>query len=207
MLLPGIASPRVAFLQVVVATSLLLGLAGVLTAPTSTLAQTAEWRPIAAEGPAARWDHTLAADPETGTPDPLRRARWRRRALRRYLALCRWARKPGSGSPARLPRPASGRRSPSMPPSRASISSAVRPAPTSSTTRGASTSTPHLGGDRRPATLGPSPATAPPPCSTANGSVLVSHGFTFEGRFDDTWSLDPATGVWTDISPRRRRAR
>jgi hypothetical protein len=33
------------------------------------------------------------------------------------------------------------------------------------------------------------------------GNVLISHGFTFEGRFDDTWSLDPASGVWTDISP------
>ena len=33
------------------------------------------------------------------------------------------------------------------------------------------------------------------------GNVIVSHGFTFEGRFDDTWSLDPATGVWSDASP------
>jgi hypothetical protein len=33
------------------------------------------------------------------------------------------------------------------------------------------------------------------------GNVLVSHGFTFEGRFDDTWSLDPASGIWTDVSP------
>jgi hypothetical protein len=33
------------------------------------------------------------------------------------------------------------------------------------------------------------------------GNLLVSHGFTFEGRFDDTWSLDPTTGVWTDVSP------
>jgi N-acetylneuraminic acid mutarotase len=34
-----------------------------------------------------------------------------------------------------------------------------------------------------------------------DGNILVSHGFTFEGRFDDTWSLDPATGIWTDLSP------
>jgi hypothetical protein len=33
------------------------------------------------------------------------------------------------------------------------------------------------------------------------GNLLVSHGFTFEGRFDDTWSLDPAAGVWSDVSP------
>jgi N-acetylneuraminic acid mutarotase len=33
------------------------------------------------------------------------------------------------------------------------------------------------------------------------GNLLISHGFTFEGRFDDTWSLDPAAGVWSDVSP------
>jgi hypothetical protein len=33
------------------------------------------------------------------------------------------------------------------------------------------------------------------------GALLISHGFTFEGRFDDTWSLDLASGVWTDRSP------
>ena len=33
------------------------------------------------------------------------------------------------------------------------------------------------------------------------GRLLVSHGFTFEGRFDDTWALDLATGAWTDVSP------
>jgi N-acetylneuraminic acid mutarotase len=34
-----------------------------------------------------------------------------------------------------------------------------------------------------------------------NRNVLISHGFTFEGRFDDTWSLDPESGIWTDVSP------
>jgi N-acetylneuraminic acid mutarotase len=33
------------------------------------------------------------------------------------------------------------------------------------------------------------------------GHVIISHGFTFAGRFDDTWSLDPATGAWSDLSP------
>lgn len=33
------------------------------------------------------------------------------------------------------------------------------------------------------------------------GHLLISHGFTFEGRFDDTWSLDLASGAWTDVSP------
>jgi N-acetylneuraminic acid mutarotase len=34
-----------------------------------------------------------------------------------------------------------------------------------------------------------------------DGNVLISHGFTFEGRFDDTWALDPESGIWTDVSP------
>lgn len=33
------------------------------------------------------------------------------------------------------------------------------------------------------------------------GNLLVSHGFTFEGRFDDTWALDLEAGTWTDLSP------
>ena len=34
-----------------------------------------------------------------------------------------------------------------------------------------------------------------------DGHLIASHGFTFEGRFDDTWSLNLATGQWTDVSP------
>jgi len=30
---------------------------------------------------------------------------------------------------------------------------------------------------------------------------IVSHGFTFDGRFDDTWAFDLAVGGWSDISP------
>lgn len=33
------------------------------------------------------------------------------------------------------------------------------------------------------------------------GNLLVSHGFTFEGRFDDTWALDLEAETWTDLSP------
>jgi hypothetical protein len=35
----------------------------------------------------------------------------------------------------------------------------------------------------------------------ATNSLVISHGFTIFGRFDDTWSLDLATGDWTEISP------
>ncbi|MBI2846230.1 MAG: hypothetical protein HYX86_06775, partial [Chloroflexi bacterium] len=31
--------------------------------------------------------------------------------------------------------------------------------------------------------------------------LIISHGFTTSGRFDDTWALDLATLTWTDISP------
>ena len=35
--------------------------------------------------------------------------------------------------------------------------------------------------------------------------VLVSHGFTDFGRFDDTWAYSLADGTWTDISPEGER--
>jgi hypothetical protein len=35
----------------------------------------------------------------------------------------------------------------------------------------------------------------------ASGRFIVSHGFTFDGRFDDTWAFDPSQNVWLDISP------
>lgn len=31
--------------------------------------------------------------------------------------------------------------------------------------------------------------------------VLISHGFTFDGRFDDTWAFDLDAGQWADVSP------
>ena len=30
--------------------------------------------------------------------------------------------------------------------------------------------------------------------------MLITHGFTNDGRFDDTWQFDLATSAWTDIS-------
>jgi N-acetylneuraminic acid mutarotase len=47
----------------------------------------------------------------------------------------------------------------------------------------------------------PSPRYGTSAVLDGNGNILISHGFTFDGRFDDTWSLDPATGSWTDLSP------
>jgi hypothetical protein len=36
---------------------------------------------------------------------------------------------------------------------------------------------------------------------TDRARMVVSHGFTFEGRFDDTWELDLKSGRWEDVSP------
>jgi hypothetical protein len=35
----------------------------------------------------------------------------------------------------------------------------------------------------------------------AAGRYVISHGFTFDGRFDDTWAFDPSQNAWTDVSP------
>jgi hypothetical protein len=34
-----------------------------------------------------------------------------------------------------------------------------------------------------------------------DGHLLITHGFTFAGRFDDTWSLDLEDLVWSEVSP------
>jgi hypothetical protein len=33
------------------------------------------------------------------------------------------------------------------------------------------------------------------------GAFFISHGFTTDGRFDDTWLYDLQAGQWTDVSP------
>ena len=33
------------------------------------------------------------------------------------------------------------------------------------------------------------------------GALVVSHGFTDQGRFSDSWRYDPAGATWTDITP------
>lgn len=39
----------------------------------------------------------------------------------------------------------------------------------------------------------------------ARDRMIISHGFTDEGRFDDTWAFDLATNRWRDISPSSNR--
>jgi len=33
-----------------------------------------------------------------------------------------------------------------------------------------------------------------------DANLVISHGFTFEGRFDDTWTFDTREKIWTDTS-------
>ena len=47
----------------------------------------------------------------------------------------------------------------------------------------------------------PTPRYGLPAVFDAHGNFIISHGFTFEGRFDDTWSLDLSSNQWTDVSP------
>ena len=35
-----------------------------------------------------------------------------------------------------------------------------------------------------------------------DGRVLISHGFSDQGRFDDTWAFDPGAAKWVNITPK-----
>jgi N-acetylneuraminic acid mutarotase len=47
----------------------------------------------------------------------------------------------------------------------------------------------------------PQPRYGLPGVIDKRGRLIVSHGFTDQGRFDDTWALDLATATWTNITP------
>jgi hypothetical protein len=49
--------------------------------------------------------------------------------------------------------------------------------------------------------LAPSPRYGTSLVFDRGNGLIVSHGFTFEGRFDDTWRFDLDERAWTDISP------
>lgn len=51
---------------------------------------------------------------------------------------------------------------------------------------------------------GPSPRYGFGGAFDAAGRFIVSHGFTFEGRFDDTWAFDRTTNTWSNITPETR---
>ncbi len=35
----------------------------------------------------------------------------------------------------------------------------------------------------------------------SKGRVLISHGFSDQGRYDDTWAFDPSLGKWVNLTP------
>jgi hypothetical protein len=39
----------------------------------------------------------------------------------------------------------------------------------------------------------------------SSGRFVISHGFTFEGRFDDTWAFDSVENAWIDVTPLESR--
>lgn len=158
------------------------------------------WTPLEAAGPAARWDHTLAADPESGA---LILFGGRDGAGEAFGDTWRYAAADGSWTPVEGPAPAP----------RFGQAVAVDAANRAVYLFGGQAGPDFFNdawrfdldeltwseiptGDVRP-----SPRYGTSAVLDNDGNVLVSHGFTFEGRFDDTWSLDPATGVWTDVSP------
>lgn len=51
----------------------------------------------------------------------------------------------------------------------------------------------------------PAPRYGMPGAIDGNGAFVISHGFTFDGRFDDTWSFDSDTATWTNVTPESTR--
>jgi N-acetylneuraminic acid mutarotase len=156
---------------------------------------------LSASGPAARWDHTLSADPETG-----RLILFGGRDANGAPFSDTWTYSIADETWEALPAPG--------PSARFGQAVTVDPAARDLWLFGgqadgatffndvwrfdldALTWSEVPTGEARP-----SPRYGTSAVLDGQGQVLISHGFTFEGRFDDTWSLDPASGVWTDVSP------
>ena len=179
----------------------LLGIA-VLSTSIAGLAQefALAWTAASATGPAARWDHTLAADPDTGR-------------------LILFGGRDGAGTPygdtwvydaaAQTWTAVEG----AAPSPRFGQAVAVDPSNRFLYLFGGQAGADFFNDTWRldldaltweqiaTSETAPTPRYGTSAVLDGEGNLLVSHGFTFEGRFDDTWSLDPATGAWTDLSP------
>ncbi len=171
--------------------------------PSRALAQgtPASWTALPAAGPAARWDHTLAADPATG-----RLVLFGGRDANGAPFGDTWIYSTADEVWEALPDPG--------PAARFGQAVTVDPEARAVWLFGgqadgatffndvwkfdldALTWIEMPTGDARP-----SPRYGTSAVLDDRGQLLITHGFTFDGRFDDTWSLDPATGVWTDVSP------
>lgn len=163
--------------------------------PAAAQAPTLHWTALDAPGPAARWDHTLAADPVTGGLLLF----GGRDAAGAPLGDS-WAYAVADGAWALLEGPA--------PSPRFGHAVAIDPGNRALYLFGGqadgatffndtwrldldtrSWSEIATGDDR------PSPRYGTSAVLDDEGNLLISHGFTFEGRFDDTWSLDPESGI------------
>lgn len=174
-----------------------------MLSPARALAQGAPafWTAIPAAGPAARWDHTLAADPETG-----RLVLFGGRDANGAPFADTWLYSTADDAWEALPAPG--------PAARFGQAVTVDPAARALWLFGgqadgatffndvwkfdldALTWTEATTGEARP-----SPRYGASAVLDDQGRLLISHGFTFEGRFDDTWPLDlqEAGPAWTEI--------
>ncbi|MCC6791362.1 MAG: hypothetical protein IT336_06750 [Thermomicrobiales bacterium] len=186
-----------------------LGLAASAALPSIRAAKAAEsaWRLLPGEGPAARWDHTLTADNESkqlllfGGRDANGAAfadTWIYDLTERS-----WKQVDSAG-----PQPRFGQAVATDQAGRRMLLFGGQSADTfyndtwSFDVATESWTLLHDGGG--PA---PSPRYGLAAVLDDAGRFIVSHGFTFEGRFDDTWAFDPESSTWTELSPAPGAAR
>jgi N-acetylneuraminic acid mutarotase len=171
-----------------------------LSQPAAAQLPAGAWTVIDAPGPAARWDHSLSADPATGSLLLF----GGRDAAGAPLADS-WIYSVGNNSWALLDGPA--------PPPRFGHAVAIDIQNRALYLFGGQADSDTFFNDTWRFDLDarswseiptsddrPSPRYGTSAVLDGEGNLLISHGFTFEGRFDDTWSLDPESGIWTDVS-------
>jgi hypothetical protein len=182
----------------------LAGISAMRALPTSAVSTrqvpSLSWERVEATGPGPRWDHTLAADEAAGRLIVFGGRDADGAALSETwvfdVASGTWAQAPGEGPAARF-----------------GAAAAVEPSSGNLVVFGgqsadqffndtwvlnASTLTWALLDDG--AGVAPAPRYGLGAVFDGDGRLLISHGFTFEGRFDDTWAFDLAATGWTDIS-------
>ena len=159
------------------------------------------WKSLTATGPTARWDHTLAADPATGTL-----ILFGGRDADGAPSADTWLYAAAEDTWTALAGPApSARFGHAVAVDGANRTMYLFAGQADGDTFFNDTWRLDLDTQRWEKLATADPAPSPRYGTSAvlddDGNLLISHGFTFEGRFDDTWSFDPATATWTDLSP------